>query len=196
MGNPTGHLLLHPSNSGTRTSSDADAALGGPDPLADIITGTATETGPAHKPSGLCAPLWRLIVTSEFGERVHPVLGTKRFHRGTDYGARAGTPIRAAADGTIVWANRLGAYGNLVVVDHGAQLHTAYGHLESISVQVGQQVTTGRRIGRVGSTGLATGPHLHFEVRRNGTPTDPSELLTGRLPAPVAAIDAVATKLR
>ena len=148
------------------------------DPLADVIPGTSNEIRPLRFAGGFRAPLWRLIVTSEFGDRFHPVLHIQRFHRGVDYGARSGTPVRAAAGGTVVWASDLGPYGTLVVIEHEPDLHTAYGHLESTRMTVGERVRAGQRIGAVGSTGLATGPHLHFEVRHNGTPCNPSEWIS------------------
>ena len=164
------------------------------DPLADIVTGTSDDSLTQRAPGGLRAPLWRLAVTSGFGARIHPVLGTRRFHRGVDYGARSGTHVRAAAAGTVVWASDLGPYGTLVVIEHEPDLHTAYGHLASTRVAIGQHVRTGQRIGRVGSTGLATGPHLHFEVRHNGTPSDPARWLELQLGALLATADALAAK--
>ncbi len=166
------------------------------DPLADIIRGTSTRCLGERIPGGLRTPLWRLITTSDFGTRVHPVLHTRRFHRGIDFGARAGTNVRAAAGGTVVWANDLGPYGNLIVIQHAADLHTAYGHLEAITVATGEQVRAGHRIGRVGSTGLATGPHLHFEVRSNGTPTKPTQWIDQPLGVVCATVDALTARLR
>jgi murein DD-endopeptidase MepM/ murein hydrolase activator NlpD len=106
-------------------------------------------------------------VTSPFGWR------WGRMHEGIDIGAPEGTPIHAAASGTILYCSWEEGYGNLTVIDHGGSLATAYGHQSSIAVSCGQQVTQGQVIGFVGSTGHATGPHLHFEVRVNGTPVDP-----------------------
>ncbi len=94
-------------------------------------------------------------------------------HEGIDLGAGFGTPIRAAAAGTIINAGWLGGYGNLVVIDHGGGISTAYGHQSSIAVGNGQSVSQGQVIGYVGSTGHSTGPHLHFEVRVNGAAADP-----------------------
>ena len=106
-------------------------------------------------------------VTSPFGWR------WGRMHEGIDIGAGYGTPIHAAASGTIIYCGWEGGYGNLVVIDHGGNLATAYGHQSSIAVACGQQVSQGQVIGYVGSTGHSTGPHLHFEVRINGSPVDP-----------------------
>lgn len=123
------------------------------------------------------------------------MLGTLSDHLGNDYGARAGTPVRAAAYGTVVWAGELGPYGNLVVIEHPAGLHTAYGHLASTSVTAGRTVLRGQRIGRVGATGRATGPDLHLEVRVEGVAVDPTPWLTEALPTGVAATDAVRARL-
>ena len=106
-------------------------------------------------------------VTSPFGWR------WGRMHEGIDIGASYGSPIRAAASGTVIYCGWESGYGNLTVIDHGGNLATAYGHQSSIAVTCGQQVTQGQVIGYVGSTGHSTGPHLHFEVRVNGSPVDP-----------------------
>jgi murein DD-endopeptidase MepM/ murein hydrolase activator NlpD len=106
-------------------------------------------------------------ITSPFGWR------WGRLHEGIDLGAAYGTPIAAAAAGTVIYAGWLGGYGNLTVIDHGGGLATAYGHQSRIAVSVGQQVARGEIIGYVGSTGHSTGPHLHFEVRVNGQAVDP-----------------------
>lgn len=112
-------------------------------------------------------------ITSDFGWRVHPVLGTRRLHTGIDIGVGSGTPIHAADAGAVISAGWMGAYGNAVVIDHGGGLSTLYGHMSSIGVRAGQTVSAGQVIGKVGSTGWSTGPHLHFEVRRNGDPVNP-----------------------
>ena len=107
------------------------------------------------------------VVVSGFGMR------WGRMHEGIDIGCAYGTPNRAAAAGTVIYAGWLGGYGNLVVVDHGNGLSTAYAHASSILVGVGQTVAQGQTVSLVGSTGHATGPHLHFEVRVNGVAVDP-----------------------
>jgi murein DD-endopeptidase MepM/ murein hydrolase activator NlpD len=112
-------------------------------------------------------------VTSRFGLRAHPLFGRRHFHTGVDIAAPHGTPVRAAADGTVLYAGWYGGYGKLVVLDHGQGVSTLYGHLSQILVTAGQRVGRNHLIGRVGSTGYSTGPHLHFEVRRNGRPIDP-----------------------
>jgi murein DD-endopeptidase MepM/ murein hydrolase activator NlpD len=96
-----------------------------------------------------------------------------RMHEGIDIGVGYGTPIHAAAAGTVIYCGWMEGYGNLVVIDHGGGLATAYGHQSSIAVGCGQTVAQGDVIGYVGCTGHCFGPHLHFEVRINGTPVDP-----------------------
>jgi murein DD-endopeptidase MepM/ murein hydrolase activator NlpD len=138
------------------------------------------QSGQASAPSGhgvLAVPIPGAPITSGFGPRVHPIYGDVRMHTGIDFGASAGTPIQAAADGVVVSAGPLGGYGNATVIDHGNGLATLYGHQSSIAVSPGQRVSRGQVIGYVGCTGLCTGPHLHFEVRVRGTPVDPMPYL-------------------
>lgn len=116
-------------------------------------------------------------MTSGFGPRRHPIFGTVRNHTGVDFGATAGTPIRAAADGVVALAGERGGYGNTVVVDHGGALATLYAHQSRIAVSPGAKVSRGQTVGYVGSTGYSTGPHLHFEVRIQGNPVDPMRYL-------------------
>jgi murein DD-endopeptidase MepM/ murein hydrolase activator NlpD len=112
-------------------------------------------------------------IASGFGMRTHPIYGTARMHTGVDIGASQGTPIKAAGDGVVKMAGWNGGYGNWTLIDHGGGLATGYAHQSSIGVRVGQHVSTGEVIGKVGSTGASTGPHLHWEVRVNGNPVDP-----------------------
>jgi murein DD-endopeptidase MepM/ murein hydrolase activator NlpD len=113
--------------------------------------------------------VWPVLgpVTSPFGWR------WGRMHEGIDIGVPSGTPIRAAAAGTVIYAGWLGGYGNLTVIDHGGGIATAYGHQSSLAAGNGASVAQGQVIGYVGSTGHSTGAHLHFEVRANGVPQDP-----------------------
>jgi murein DD-endopeptidase MepM/ murein hydrolase activator NlpD len=116
-------------------------------------------------------------ITSGYGYRRHPVHRVRKLHTGMDIAAPTGTPIRCGADGTVVHASRWGGYGNCIIVDHAGGLATLYAHCSRLAVTKGQAVTEGQVIGYVGSTGLSTGPHLHFEVRRDGRPTDPKPFL-------------------
>lgn len=116
-------------------------------------------------------------VTSGFGSRVHPISGRVRMHTGVDFGASTGTPILAADSGVVVSAGWRNGYGNTVLIDHGNGLATLYGHQSRLAVRAGQSVAQGDVIGYVGSTGNSTGPHLHFEVRKGGTPVNPMSYL-------------------
>ncbi len=112
-------------------------------------------------------------ITSGFGWRMHPILGYQRFHSGVDFGADYGSTIRAADRGVVIFAGWYGGYGNAVIIDHGNNITTLYGHTSGLYVSEGQAIERGQPIAAVGSTGLSTGPHLHFEVRQNGEPVDP-----------------------
>ena len=112
-------------------------------------------------------------ITSPFGMRTDPVTGRYALHSGVDIGVDYGTPIRAAADGLIISAGWYGGYGNLITIDNGDSFSTLYAHCSAMYVSVNQRVERGQVIGAVGATGYATGPHLHFEIRKNGVPFDP-----------------------
>ncbi len=114
--------------------------------------------------------------TSGFGMRLHPILGYSRLHQGIDFGAASGTPIMAAAAGKVTFAGWHGGHGNYVQVLHRPGLMTAYGHMSRFAVRPGQAVGQGEVIGYVGSTGLSTGPHLHYEVWVNNAPVDPTNI--------------------
>lgn len=116
-------------------------------------------------------------ITSNFGSRFHPVLGYSRFHAGTDFGAAHGSPIQAAETGVVIFSGWYGGYGNAVIVEHGDGLTTLYAHASRLNVKEGAIVKKGDAIAAIGTTGLSTGPHLHFEVRRNGEPVDPMQFL-------------------
>ena len=129
-------------------------------------------------------------ISSIFGGRRHPVLGVWRRHKGTDYAASSGTPVRAIGDGVVVFAGRKGGYGNVIDIRHRNGFVSRYGHLRNFAkgIHTGKRVTIGSTIGAVGQTGLATGPHLHFEVLVNGVQRDPRIALSikGGEPIPAA----------
>ena len=112
-------------------------------------------------------------ITSSFGWRRHPILGSLRFHAGIDFGASYGSTIRSAQGGRVIFAGWYGGYGNTVIINHGGGISTLYGHTSKLSVSEGKVVQPGDAIATVGSSGLSTGPHLHFEVRQDGEPVDP-----------------------
>ncbi|MBI1733870.1 MAG: M23 family metallopeptidase [Candidatus Rokubacteria bacterium] len=116
-------------------------------------------------------------VNSEFGRRLSPWTATTEFHGGVDIGAREGTPVHAAAPGTVVVAGDLGDRGIAVVVDHGQDIRTHYGHLARVSVKSGQSVPRGAVLGYTGNTGRSTGPHLHYEIVVKGRPVNPRAFL-------------------
>ncbi len=147
-----------------------------------------TPDGKALRKAFLLAPLQFSRISSGFGLRWHPVLDRMRAHRGIDYAAPVGTPIRAAGDGRVAFRGVQGGYGNLVVLRHTGGIETVYGHMSRFApgLFVGKRVRQGDAIGFVGMTGLATGPHLHYEYRVNGVHRNPNSIRT--LPAePISA---------
>ncbi|QUH18729.1 murein hydrolase activator EnvC family protein [Alkaliphilus sp. B6464] len=119
-------------------------------------------------------------VSSPFGNRIHPILKTKKFHSGIDIPAPSGRDVVAAGDGKVVSSGNLGSYGKAVIIDHGGGIMTLYAHNSKLLVQNGQAVKKGQKIALIGSTGLSTGPHLHFEVRKDGQYTDPIPYVRGK----------------
>jgi murein DD-endopeptidase MepM/ murein hydrolase activator NlpD len=145
----------------------------------DGVAGTTTFARLRRRPRLSPIPLgWPLLV--QVGDRFGP--RSSRFHAGIDLPAPAGTAVIASAAGKVTWAAPRGSWGNLVTVDHGRGVRTMYAHLATINVKVGEWLAGGTVLGRVGSTGDATGPHLHFEVRVDGAAIDPLQALV-RLPA-------------
>jgi murein DD-endopeptidase MepM/ murein hydrolase activator NlpD len=118
-------------------------------------------------------------ISSYYGYRIHPIFKTKKLHTGVDIPAPTGTAVKAAADGIVIHTDWLGGYGKAVMVDHGSGIVTLYGHNSAITVKNGTNVKRGDTIAKVGSTGNSTGPHCHFEVRKNGAYVDPMPWLKG-----------------
>lgn len=131
--------------------------------------------GQGETRDGLMAPVSGRI-SSRYGMRRHPILGIRRMHTGMDFAARHGTPIYAPTDGRVKFAGRNGGYGNYIRLDHPGNLDTAFAHLSRFAVRVGENVKRGQVIGYVGSTGLSTGPHLHYEMYRGGARVDPASV--------------------
>ena len=146
-----------------------------PGPVPATIDPLAAADDPAPDASRPGAPLDFLRVTSNYGRRRHPILGFTRMHQGVDFGAREGAPVLAAADGIVTDAGPAGGYGNMMHIRHAGGWGTGYAHLSAFApgVGAGARVTRGEVIGFVGQTGLATGPHLHFEVSHYGVKVDP-----------------------
>ena len=131
--------------------------------------------GKAQKKAFLKSPVAFTRISSGFGMRVHPVSGYSRAHKGIDFAAPSGTPVKAAADGTVELAKYSGGYGNMVVIKHWGNISTAYAHMSRFAggLRRGQKVRQGDLIGYVGSTGVSTGPHLHYEYRINNVQQNP-----------------------
>ena len=159
------------------TVSRAGDALGNPIDFAQYIATRPSRRnseptfGNGMLPSRL--PVSAVALTSGFGMRSHPLLDVRRLHAGIDLAAPIGTPIVAPSDGMVRMASWHGGYGMFVEVDHGGGIQTRYGHMSRLNVVAGQRVHAGDLLGLVGSTGLSTGPHLHYEVRVNGQPVNP-----------------------
>ena len=136
----------------------------------------ANNTTPPTNPAVTGSYQWpatSTYITSKYGNRVHPIFGTKKFHSGVDVGAGAGTNVTAADGGTVSVATYSSSYGNYVMIYHADGTSTLYAHMSALAVSQGQTVNKGDVLGYVGDTGWANGPHLHFEVRVNGSTTDP-----------------------
>ena len=136
--------------------------------------GSATSLSNLQWPVPSCT-----LITSRFGYRVAPTTGASTYHGGLDVGAGMGASIVAAGAGDVIYAGENGGYGNCVMIDHGNGVVTVYAHMSSIGVSYGQYVTAGQYVGAVGSTGVSTGPHCHFEIRINGAQTDPAAYFSG-----------------
>lgn len=142
----------------------------------DIMVNSAKATPEAKKGEFYWPVPGHHRITSPFGYRIHPILGYRKLHTGIDISAPSGTPVIAAGSGTVIASRFMSGYGNCIMVDHGSKV-TVYAHLSGCAVSVGQSVSAGQTIGYVGSTGMSTGPHLHFEVRVNGSPQNPVNYL-------------------
>ncbi len=146
-----------------------------------ILPGKPVTLGPTTgfaMPAGM--PVAARALTSGFGLRFHPLLNERRAHLGVDLAAASGSPIVATSPGVVSAEGYYGGYGDLVVINHGGGVETRYGHMSRSNVVAGQRVQRGDVIGYVGSTGLSTGPHLHYEVRIDGQAVDPIRTLSGR----------------
>jgi murein DD-endopeptidase MepM/ murein hydrolase activator NlpD len=146
-----------------------------------------TLKGDSLRRAFLASPVPYSRRTSGFGMREHPILHTQRAHLGVDYAAPTGTPVMSVADGVVLESGFQGAFGNMVVVQHNARQSTVYAHLSRMNVKRGQTIKQGDIVGAVGTTGLSTGPHLHFEFRINGRHVDPLTLAQQGSSEPISA---------
>lgn len=142
-----------------------------------LISPDGPPPSPPARGSGELQPPLTAPMTSGFGMRIHPITGEPRTHDGIDFGAPCGTPVAAAAAGTVIRAGRAGGFGLRVEIDHGGGRVTSYSHLSSAGVTAGSPVAAGDTIARVGTTGTSTGCHLHFSVHDGGVAVDPAPLL-------------------
>lgn len=147
-----------------------------------------TPDGHSMRRAYLSSPVEFSRISSGFSMRMHPILQQWRAHLGTDFAAATGTPARTVGDGTVEFAGVQNGYGNVVFVRHHSGHETVYAHLSKVSVQRGQNVSQGQTIGLVGSSGWATGPHLHFEFRVNGAQQDPLTIARQSEASPVSAV--------
>jgi murein DD-endopeptidase MepM/ murein hydrolase activator NlpD len=145
--------------------------------IQNLLASRTTPGSPPPSGNGRCVWPAPGSVTSGFGYRVHPIFGTRRLHTGVDIGAPYGATVSACDSGTVAFAGVMSGYGNVIAIDHGGGFATTYNHLSGFAVQAGQSVSRGQSVGYVGCTGYCTGPHLHFEVRINGSPVDPMPYL-------------------
>ncbi len=141
--------------------------------------------GQSKRRAFLASPMEFSRVTSGFAMRFHPILQTLRAHRGIDYGAPHGTPVRSVGDGVVEFAGWQNGYGNVVKIQHGKERSTLYAHLSRIDVRKGQSIEQGQNLGAVGATGWATGPHLHFEFQINGQHVNPLNIAKASDPVTV-----------
>jgi murein DD-endopeptidase MepM/ murein hydrolase activator NlpD len=177
-------------SSPTRSPGPPTAGIGGPDGDLDRLLATVREEGERLRMlEAVTARAGRLLaalpsrwpvrggINSKFGRRPSPLSGTPEFHEGIDIAANVGTPVKAPASGVVTFAGSTPGYGNSVILDHGQQIQTVFGHLHKIDVSRGQRVERGQQIALSGSTGRSTGPHLHYEVVVNGRPVNPAGYL-------------------
>ncbi len=150
-----------------------------------MAAGPAEEVRTPQAPRRVKVPLAIPRLSSRYGYRPDPFDGGRRFHAGIDIPGRAGSPVLASAAGIVTFAGNAGGYGRMVEIDHGAGLRTRYGHLARLLVARGVRIGQGAIVGQMGSTGRSTGPHLHFEVRRDGQAVDPLVSLSHAEMAPL-----------
>ena len=153
--------------------AEIDSELATSNQLASEIARLQQNSNVIYSSGGFVWPGVNHLITSPFGYRVHPIFGVTKMHTGVDVGVPYGSSVRATKSGKVVMAGWYGGYGNAVIIDHGDGISSLYGHNSRLAVSVGEMVSAGQVISYVGATGYATGPHLHFEIRKNGSPVNP-----------------------
>ena len=172
----------HVSNTGLVSSKrplDPNAVIGSPRP-AVATSKAAVEPSAGHSDDAIKVdhPLNSAYrVSGRYGNRIHPVHRVRKFHKGIDLACKSGTPVYAFATGKVAKVAYSTTYGNYILINHGGSFQTRYAHLSSVHVRQGDVVSIREHIGRVGSTGMATGPHLHFECIYQGRPIDPESII-------------------
>lgn len=169
-----GDVLIGPTAGLEETQEELDREV---QEIGRLIRERQDEESPAQTGRLAWPALGNFAITSDFGPRVHPILNVPKVHTGLDIGAPEGAPAVASLSGRVIVVQVFPAYGQIVVVDHGGRLASVYAHLSATDLKVGDQVQQGAIIGSIGSTGAVTGPHLHFELRRDGEPVNPTLLL-------------------
>ena len=144
-----------------------------------LLIGVPSHQHVIASPNTYVYPILAPKVSSNYGKRRHPIRRITRHHSGIDLAAPKNAPIRAIADGTVIFSDPFNGYGKMVVVRHANGLSSHYGHCNSLKVTIGQKIKAGQIIATVGSTGLSTGPHLHLEIRKHGEPLNPLDVLPG-----------------
>jgi len=142
-----------------------------------IANPVIAELADASEPPSFCPLTANFELTSEYGNRIHPISKKEVLHRGVDWKAPLGTPVLASGNGIVLEAGAKDKYGNCIIILHDEIYQTLYAHLESIDVAVGEQIAGGQQIGSVGNSGLSLGTHLHYEVIKNGVPVNPADYL-------------------
>lgn len=171
------HLPIGPTAATEESVAELDREVA---EIAQLIRERQDETAPAQTGKAAWPAPGEQAITSDFGTRIHPILRVPKEHTGLDIGAPEGAEAVAVLAGRVISVQALPAYGQIVVIDHGGKLASVYAHLSVVGVREGDHVKRGDPVGKVGSTGAVTGPHLHFEVRRDGEPVDPNVLLGGK----------------
>lgn len=169
-----GHFAVGPTAATAESVAELDREM---QEIGRLTRERQAESGPAPAERPAWPAPGNALLTSDFGSRIHPILRVAKLHAGLDIGAPEGADVVSLLSGKVILVKTLPSYGQIVVVDHGGKLSSVYAHLSKVTVEEGEHVQGGTPVGRVGSTGAVTGPHLHFELRQDGEPVNPASLL-------------------